>query len=175
MSFESSRRSYERGELLESDVDADPLRQLRRWLEEVHAVVSDVEANAMCLATVSQSGRPSSRMVLLRGIDDRGLVFYTSYFSRKGQEIAGNAHVAATFYWPSLERQVRAEGTASKLSDEESDAYFESRPRGHRLSAWASEQSERIDARETLEERMRHFDERFEGDESLVRIRGAAI
>jgi len=165
VNFESSRRSYERGELLESRLDDNPIAQLRNWLNDAQAVTGDVEANAMCVATVSSDARPSARMVLLRGLDDRGIVFYTSYFSRKGREISQNAHVAATLYWPALERQVRIEGTATPISDEESDAYFESRPRGHRLNAWASEQSEPIESREILDERMEHFAGRFDGDE----------
>lgn len=165
MNIESDRQSYERGALLEVNAAADPIAQLTRWLEEAHAVNSSVEANAMCVATVSDDGQPSARIVLLRGLDERGLIFYTSYFSRKGHDLESNPRIAATFYWPSLERQVRVEGTATQLSDDESDAYFESRPRGHRLSAWASEQSEPIETREILEERMRHFDERFEGED----------
>ncbi len=165
MNIESNRMSYERGALFEEDVATNPIAQLTRWLEEAHAVSSNVEANAMCLATVSEDGEPSARIVLLRGLDERGLIFYTSYFSRKGHDIEKNPRVAATFYWPSLERQVRVEGTATPLSDDESDAYFESRPRGHRLSAWASEQSQPVERREILEERMQHFDERFEDEE----------
>lgn len=165
MNIESSRQSYERGELLEANVAADPIAQLRRWVEEADAVHSSVEANAMCVSTVSPDGQPSARMVLLRGLDERGLIFYTSYFSRKGQELSANPRIAATFYWPALERQVRVEGSVTQLSDDESDAYFESRPRGHRLSAWASEQSEPVEARSVLDERMHHFDERFEGEE----------
>ena len=165
MNIESNRQSYERGALLEINAAANPIAQLTRWLEEAHAVSSDVETNAMCIATVSEDGQPSARMVLLRGLDDRGLTFYTSYFSRKGRDLERNPRIAATFYWPSLERQVRVEGTATQLSEDESEAYFESRPRGHRLSAWASEQSQPIETREILEERMRHFDERFEEEE----------
>lgn len=165
MSIENSRRTYSSGELLESTVDRDPIAQLRRWLDEAYEAGSATEANAMCLATADASGVPSARIVLLRGLDSRGLMFYTSYFSRKGRQIAENSSVAATFYWPALERQARVEGRAAQLSDEESDAYFETRPRGHRLSAWASEQSAAVERREILEERMAHFDERFEGEE----------
>lgn len=166
MNIESTRKTYDRAALDERSVDADPIVQLRRWLEEAHAQSGDaIEVNAMCVATVDSAGAPSARIVLLRGLDDRGLLFYTSYFSRKGRELEANPRIAATFYWPALERQVRIEGSASKLSDDESDAYFESRPRGHRLSAWASEQSEPIDDRATLDERMDHFDQRFEGQE----------
>lgn len=163
-SFEASRSSYERSELLEGTVAADPLVQLRAWLDEAYAAEIK-EANAMCVATVDASGAPSARMVLLRGLDTRGIMFYTSYFSRKGRDISGNANVAATFYWAQLERQVRVEGRAVQLSEDESDAYFDSRPRGHRLSAWASEQSQPVDDRSTLDDRMHHFSERFEDEE----------
>lgn len=166
MNLQSGRKSYERGELDESSVDPDPIVQLRHWLAQAHAARdSAVEANAMCVATVSGDGAPSARIVLLRGLDERGLVFYSSYFSRKGQELERNPRIAATFYWPALERQVRVEGSASQLPEDESDAYFASRPRDHRLSAWASEQSQPLEGREALEERMRHFGERFEGED----------
>lgn len=165
MSFESYRTGYERTTLEESTLEQSPLDQLRLWLDEAYDSGLVREPNAMCVATVAANGQPSARMVLLRGLDRRGLVFYTSYLSRKGQEVAENPRVAITFFWAELERQVRIEGTISQLSDEESDAYFESRPRGHRLSAWASEQSRPIDRRETLDERLAHFAERFDGDD----------
>jgi len=165
VNLETSRSNYESPPLLEANVCADPAEQLRSWLDEAYAHAQVPEPNAMSLATVGANGRPSLRIVLLRGLDDRGLSFYTSYFSRKGQEIAQNARVAATFFWPQMHRQVRVEGTVAQLSDDESDAYFASRPRGHQLSAWASEQSEPVERREILAERMAHFDERFAGEE----------
>ncbi len=118
----------------------------------------------MSLATANSAGGPSARIVLLRGLDDRGLRFYTSYFSRKGRELAENPNAAALFHWPPLARQVRVEGIAEMLSEDESDEYFASRPRGHQLAAWASEQSEPVEAREVLEDRFAHFDQRFAGD-----------
>jgi pyridoxamine 5'-phosphate oxidase len=163
--IDSSRKTYERSALTESTIDANPIVQLQRWLDEAYADDAIHEANAMCVATVDREGQPSARIVLLRGLDDRGLTFYTSYFSRKGRELHDNPRTAAVFYWPALERQVRVEGTVGQLSDDESDAYFESRPRGHRLSAWASEQSERVESRTVLDERLAHFDERFGEDE----------
>ena len=165
MNIESGRRSYEGGSLDESSLAAEPIGQLRRWLDDAYAMDGVIEPNAMCVATVAADGHPSSRMVLLRGLDDRGLTFYTSYLSRKSHEIDANPHVAATIFWPQLERQVRVEGAVTQLLEDESDAYFATRPRGHRLSAWASEQSEPIDRRETLDERMAHFDQRFEGED----------
>ena len=119
----------------------------------------------MTLATASNDGRLSARIVLLRGLDARGLRFYTSYFSRKAEQMHENPRVAATFFWAPLHRQVRVEGTVTQLSDDESDAYFASRPRGHQLSAWASEQSAPLEHRGALAERIAHFDQRFEGDE----------
>ncbi|MHB8146975.1 MAG: pyridoxine/pyridoxamine 5'-phosphate oxidase, partial [Vulcanimicrobiaceae bacterium] len=142
MTLESNRHSYEREALDESTLATEPILQLRRWLDDAYAVSGLTEPNAMCVATVAADGHPSNRVVLLRGLDDRGLTFYTSYFSRKSREIDGNPNVAATFFWPQLERQVRVEGVVTQLPEDESDAYFATRPRGHRLSAWASEQSE---------------------------------
>ena len=165
MNVESSRHHYEQAELTEESLHKNPIVQLQRWLDEAYADESVREPNAMCVATVDSEGQPSARIVLLRGLDDRGLVFYTSYFSRKGRELHDNPRIAAVFYWPMLERQVRVEGTVTQVSDDESDAYFESRPRGHRLSAWASEQSEPIESRAILDERLAHFDERFGDDE----------
>jgi pyridoxamine 5'-phosphate oxidase len=159
----SLRRTYERAELREDTVLSDPIEQLRVWLGEAHQANS-LEPNAMCVCTVAD-GRPSARMVLLRGLSERGLLFYTSYFSRKGREISANPHVAAVFYWPELERQVRVEGDVEQLSEDESDAYFASRPRGHQIGAWASEQSEPVEARDILDQRVMDYSERFEGEE----------
>ena len=144
-------------------LDPSPFVQLHRWIADATAAGVD-EPSRMCLATADAAGHPSARMVLLRGLDDRGLRFYTSYFSRKGRELSENPAVAAVLYWPELARQVRVEGTAAALTEEESDDYFASRPRGHRLAAWASEQSEPIDEREILEQRFAHFAERFDED-----------
>lgn len=119
----------------------------------------------MCLATAGAGCRPSARIVLLRGLDERGLRFYTSYESRKGRELLDNPLAAAVLYWPALQRQVRLEGSVTTLSEGESDAYFGSRPRGHRLAAWASEQSQPLESPEILAERFAHFEQRFEGAE----------
>jgi pyridoxamine 5'-phosphate oxidase len=161
--LEHMRKSYERTELHEEQVCSDPIDQLQRWLHDaVQAAVP--EPNAMCLCTSAQ-GQPSARMVLLRRLDQSGLVFYTSYFSRKGRELQENPHAAIVFYWPPLERQVRVEGTVGALAEEESDAYFASRPRGHQIGAWASEQSEPVENRELLDQRMKDYEERFAGEE----------
>ncbi|MEO6834433.1 MAG: pyridoxamine 5'-phosphate oxidase [Candidatus Tumulicola sp.] len=148
-------------------IDADPTRRLRRWLDDATAA-GIPEPGSMCLATTDVAAHPSARMVLLRGLDQRGLRFYTSYFSRKGRELTDNPRVAAVFHWPVLERQVRVEGVAAPLSEDESDDYFAARPRGHQLAAWASEQSEPIESRDVLEDRFGHFAARF-GEEEVPR------
>ncbi len=164
MSFSSSRASYERSELHESNVDPDPLVQLQQWVKDAEQdQISD--DNAMCISSVDPRGQPSSRMVLLRGLDSRGLIFYTSYFSRKGRELTENPKIAALFHWRELERQVRIEGVTSQLSDEESDTYFATRPRGHQLGAWASEQSEPVENRDLLDRRIEDYSSRFEGED----------
>jgi pyridoxamine 5'-phosphate oxidase len=145
----SLRKSYERAELDESASAPDPLIQFERWLSE--AIDSQVpEPNAMTLATVGGDLRPSTRIVLIKGYDARGIVWYTNYHSRKGQELAGNPYAALQFHWVELERVVRIEGTVEKVSDEESDEYFASRPLDSRIGAWASPQSEVIRGRDVL-------------------------
>jgi pyridoxamine 5'-phosphate oxidase len=162
--IESDRsHAYEPGSLEENGLLGDPVAQLRAWIDDAYAAGVG-EPNAMCLATADAAGRPSGRIVLLRGLDERGLAFYSSYLSRKAREISENPRAAATFFWPQLSRQVRVEGEIAQLPEDESEAYFASRPRGHQLSAWASEQSEPVDARTTLEARLEHFDQRFEGE-----------
>jgi pyridoxamine 5'-phosphate oxidase len=149
-------------ELLESQVDPDPLRQFARWFEEA-AAAGVAMPEAMALATATGDGRPSVRMVLLKGFDERGFSFYTGYESRKGRELAENPRAALLFHWP--RRQMRIEGPVERLTAEESDAYFASRPRGSRLSAIASRQSEVVSSREELEVRVAELDERFAGAE----------
>jgi pyridoxamine 5'-phosphate oxidase len=145
----SLRKSYERAELDESASDADPLKQFDRWLRE--AIDAQVpEPNAMTLATVSAGGRPSTRIVLIKGYDARGIVWYTNYHSRKGRELAGNPFAALQFHWVELERVVRIEGSVSFAEAHESDAYYASRPLDSRLGAWASPQSQPIASRAVL-------------------------
>lgn len=144
------RRQYELAALDETHVAADPLQQFQRWFDEAVRAKA-LEPNAMTLATVSAEGRPSTRVVLLKGLDGRGLVWYTNYDSRKGHELAANPHAALQFFWPELERVVRVEGRVSKLPDAESDAYYRSRPLGSRIGAWASPQSQVIASRAALE------------------------
>jgi len=143
------RRSYERAELDETHSAAAPLAQFEHWLQE--AITSEVaEPTAMTLATVGAGGRPSTRVVLLKGCDARGLVFYTNYRSRKARELGSNPQAALQFFWPELERVVRIEGRIEMTSAEESDAYFSTRPLDSRIGAWASPQSEVIPSRAVL-------------------------
>ena len=143
------RKSYERAELSEDASHADPLQQFAQWLQE--AIAAEVpEPNAMTLATVGSDLRPSTRVVLIKGFDGSGIVWYTNYASRKGQELAGNPFAALQFHWVELERVVRIEGVVEKVSAEESDAYFHSRPLDSRIGAWASPQSEVISGRGIL-------------------------
>ncbi len=143
------RKSYERAELSEDASQADPLRQFDQWLTQ--AIAGQVpEPNAMTLATVGGDLRPSTRVVLLKGYDERGIVWYTNYDSRKGQELAGNPFAALQFHWVELERVVRIEGRVGKTSDAESDAYYASRPLDSRIGAWASPQSQVVSSRTVL-------------------------
>jgi pyridoxamine 5'-phosphate oxidase len=143
------RKSYELAELDESASAADPLRQFETWLEQAIAAKL-TEPNAMTLATVGADGRPSTRIVLIKGFDERGLVWFTNYDSRKGRELAVHPFAALQFHWVELERVVRIEGKVDKVSPAESDAYFASRPLDSRIGAWASPQSEVIASRATL-------------------------
>jgi pyridoxamine 5'-phosphate oxidase len=160
VSVRDLRREFGRLSLDEADADPSPIRQFRRWLEEAFA--SEVpEPYAMALATSTPEGRPSVRIVLLRGYDERGFTFFTNYDSRKAREIEANPLAALVFYWHDLERQVRIEGPVERVSAEESDAYFRGRPAGSKLGAWASRQSEVIPGRDVLEGQCREFERRF--------------
>ncbi len=154
------RKSYEQGDLDETHSAANPLAQFERWLEQALAAQLP-EPNAMTLATVGVDGRPSTRVVLLKGLDARGIVWYTNYESRKGRELAANPAAALQFHWVELERVVRIEGNVEKTSNEESDAYFHSRPLDSRLGAWASPQSQVITSRAVLVANAAKFGVRF--------------
>ena len=148
-SIAALRKSYERTELNEDACHSDPLLQFEQWLQE--AIAAQVpEPNAMTLATVASNLRPSTRVVLIKGYDQRGIVWFTNYDSRKGQELAGNPYAALQFHWVELERVVRIEGVVEKVSADESDAYFHSRPLDSRIGAWASPQSQVIHGRAVL-------------------------
>ena len=144
------RRDYRRARLDVGDIDADPVKAFERWFAEAEAVEA-VEPNAMALATADEGGVPSVRMVLLKGVDPRGFVFFTDRRSAKGSALAVNPQAALLFWWPELERQVRVTGAVSRTTDAESEAYYRSRPLGSRLGAWASEQSAVIESRGALE------------------------
>jgi len=145
MSIADLRKEYTLAGLTEQDLDRDPIEQFKKWLQQAIEVLP--EPNAFVLATADKTGRPSARVVLLKGVDERGFTFFTNYESRKGRELAENPQAAMVFYWAPLERQVCITGDISRLSHEESEAYFKSRPRGNRLGAWASKQSQPVPSR----------------------------
>lgn len=154
------RSEYAKASLDGSSVDKDPVKQFEKWFEE--AIASNVlEPNAMCLATISADGRPSQRIVLLKGVEENKFLFYTNYQSKKGNQLGINPVCALTFFWPELERQVRIEGTVERVSVEKSTEYFQSRPRGSQLGAWASPQSSAIKDRSLLEQRLQDMEKKF--------------
>ena len=154
------RKNYSLGSLDVADIDRNPFRQFDAWFAQ--AVDAKLpEPNTMTLATVDSRGRPSARIVLIKGVDERGFMFFTNYESRKGRELADNPHASLLFYWIELERQVRIEGNVVKASPAESDQYFESRPLGSRIGAWASEQSQVIESRAVLEAREREISAKY--------------
>ena len=187
MALADIRREYTLAGLRRSDLDADPIAQFNRWFAQATGArasgrwrrlfirlykslllvtgTEPMDLNAATLATVDRGGRPSARVVLLKGVDERGFVFYTNYESRKGRELAENPHAALVFYWADQERQVCATGDVSKLPREESEAYFRTRPKGSRLAAWASRQSEVIAGRAVLDERWKELHARYPGED----------
>jgi pyridoxamine 5'-phosphate oxidase len=160
MSIADIRKDYQLKSLSELEVNNNPFSQFSSWWDE--AVQSEIdEVNAMTLSTITNEGRPSSRIVLLKGFDAKGFVFFSNYNSSKAQHISSNSHVSLLFFWKELERQIRIDGVCSKVSAEESDAYFHSRPIGSRLGAWASPQSEKIKDREVLVQRLASVTQEF--------------
>jgi pyridoxamine 5'-phosphate oxidase len=164
MSLADLRREYARAALDERTVDRDPLRQLLAWLDDATRA-GLLEPNAMTLATVTGDGAPSARIVLLKGADQKGLVFFTDARSRKGEELARNPRAALVFWWGELERQVRIAGAVAQVAPEESEAYYRSRPEGSRISAWASHQSRPVPDRATLERQWDEAARRYTGGE----------
>jgi pyridoxamine 5'-phosphate oxidase len=156
MTVANLRKEYMLHGLSKADVDADPFRQFRAWFDQALAAGLP-EPNAMTLATATPDGRPSARMVLIKGVDERGFIFFTNYASRKGRELSDNPYAARVFYWPELERQIRIEGQVEQIASADSDAYFHSRPLGSRLSAAASRQSQVIEDRAVLERRVQEL------------------
>ena len=161
-SYADLRKDYTLAGLAEKDLARDPFRQFEKWFAEAQAAKVP-EPNAMVLASCTPDGRPSTRTVLLKALDGRGFVFYTNYESRKGRELAGNARASLLFPWIAMERQVMVEGTASRVTREESDAYFHSRPRLSQLAAWASNQSSVIGDRALLESAMKALEKQYAG------------
>ena len=162
MSISSIRRDYQLKSLSESDVTSDPIKQFSIWWDEAISAEID-EVNAMTLSTIRTDGAPSSRIVLLKGYDETGFVFFTNYESNKGKQINYNSSVALLFFWKELERQVRIQGVCHHISAAESDTYFDSRPVGSQLGAWASPQSQVIEAREILEARTAELKLQYHG------------
>jgi pyridoxamine 5'-phosphate oxidase len=158
--LESLRSNYALSGLHETDLLETPFQQFQLWLEQ--AIAAELpEPNAMTLATLSEEGKPIARMVLLKGLDEKGFVFYTNYDSAKGKQLTETNWAALVFWWAGLERQVRVEGTVEKVSSEESDAYFQSRPKASQLGAWASPQSQAIKNRDILEKRLAQLEEKY--------------
>lgn len=162
----SLRTEYAKASLDISSVNTDPFLQFEKWLTEaINAGVK--EANAMCLATIGEDGRPSQRIVLLKGVEDKKFIFYTNYQSRKGTQLDANPICALNFFWPDLERQIRIEGVVNRISVEKSTEYFQSRPRSSQLGAWVSPQSSAIKDRQLLEDRLAEMEKKFNGVEKL--------
>ncbi|MFC5270259.1 pyridoxamine 5'-phosphate oxidase [Adhaeribacter terreus] len=168
LSLADIRKNYSREELTEQSVLPDPIQQFEFWLNEaLNAQVE--EATAMVLSTATPDGRPSSRVVLLKGIENGSLIFFTNYMSRKGQQLGSNPFAAITFFWPALERQVRIEGKIEKISETASDIYFHSRPKGSQIGAWASPQSQVVESRSELEQAEHSFAEKFSSTVEIPR------
>ncbi|MFM7753037.1 MAG: pyridoxamine 5'-phosphate oxidase, partial [Cyanobium sp.] len=158
--LESLRSNYALSGLHETDLLGNPFQQFQLWLEQ--AITAELpEPNAMTLATLSKEGKPIARMVLLKGLDEKGFVFYTNYDSAKGKQLTETDSAALVFWWAGLERQVRVEGMVEKVSSEESDAYFQSRPKASQLGALASPQSQVIENRDVLEKRLAELEEKY--------------
>lgn len=156
------RQDYAHATLEEGEIESSPFIQFKKWFEA--ALEAELpEPHAMTLSTVDTNGRPSSRIVLLRNMDENGFVFFSNYLSRKGRESKSNPFAAMNFFWQAIERQVRIEGQLQKLNEAESDAYFASRPRESQIGAWASMQSQEISGRSALEEQVRRFQQEFQG------------
>ncbi|QYM78915.1 pyridoxamine 5'-phosphate oxidase [Horticoccus luteus] len=164
MSLADLRKDYSLAGLVEKDLARDPFRQFDKWFQEAQGAKIP-EPNAMVVATATREGRPSTRTVLLKGIDGRGFVFYTNYESRKGREIEANARVSLLFPWIAIERQIIVEGTVTKVSREESAAYFHSRPQASQIGAWASQQSAVIGSRALLEQAFKAAEKKYAGSE----------
>ncbi len=160
------RQNYTRAGLSEADVDADPIKQFGVWFQQA-LDANLIEPNAMTLATATSDGKPTARIVLLKGVNQGGFVFYTNYKSQKGQQLIANPYAALVFHWDKLERQVRIEGEVEKLATKESEAYFHSRPKASQLGAWASAQSQVIPNRQVLEQQLADLETKYKGDATV--------
>jgi pyridoxamine 5'-phosphate oxidase len=163
MSLADIRREYTGGGLRRADLDTNPIAQFQKWFAQAETALAknQLDVNAATLATADKNGIPSARVVLLKGLDERGFTFFTNYDSRKGRELAENPNAALVFYWQELERQVCIAGSVGKISRAESEKYFKSRPRGSQLAAWASNQSEIIPDRAALEVKWHELEKKF--------------
>lgn len=159
------RKSYEKQELLETNISDNPMEVFQKWFYEVDANYDEGETNAMTVSTFGRDGFPKSRVVLLKKYTDEGFIFYTNFNSEKGRDILAYPKVCLSFFWPKAERQIIIKGTAEKVSPNMSDGYFESRPRGSQLGALVSHQSEVVENREVLEEELRQLEDKYEGKE----------
>lgn len=160
------RQNYTLAGLSETDIKPNPIEQFNTWFQQ--ALDADlIEPNAMTLATATSDGKPAARIVLLKGVSDRGFVFYTNYESQKGQQLIANPYAALVFLWDKLERQVRIEGKVEQLQPEESAKYFQSRPKASQLGAWASDQSRVIPNREVLEQKLADLEKKYSGDATV--------
>ncbi|HEY3932687.1 MAG TPA: pyridoxamine 5'-phosphate oxidase [Verrucomicrobiae bacterium] len=169
MAIADIRREYSLGGLRRVDLDANPIAQFQKWFEEATRALAqkEIDVNAATLATADKNGKPSARIILLKGLDERGFVFYTNYESRKGRELVENPNAALTFYWPELERQICVAGIVEKVSRDESENYFRSRPRDSQLAAWASNQSDVVADRAALEARWNEMGKKFPNEVPL--------
>ncbi len=161
----NQRQSYEKSELSADSLTAHPMLLFKRWFDEVEQFDKTSENNAMTVSAIDAEGYPKNRIVLLKKFNDDGFIFYTNYTSEKGEALIANPKVSLSFFWPSVERQVIVKGIAVKVSAEESDAYFASRPRGSQLGAWTSHQSRPIENRQVLADRLAELKQRFEGQD----------
>ncbi|MBL4745739.1 MAG: pyridoxamine 5'-phosphate oxidase [Flavobacteriaceae bacterium] len=159
------RKTYNKSNLLESEVSENPLQLFQKWFYEVEECGGEIEVNAMTISTIGTDGYPKNRIVLLKKYTWEGFYFYTNYNSEKGKAIAANPNVCLSFFWHTIERQVIIKGTAVKIATNMSDGYFESRPDGSKLGAWASNQSEVVKDRKELEDQLHHFETKFENSE----------
>ncbi|WP_372769170.1 pyridoxamine 5'-phosphate oxidase [Lutibacter sp.] len=159
------RKNYQKSELSEEGITDNPMELFQKWFYEVEEFGGDTEVNAMAVSTIGIDGFPKTRMVLLKKYTWEGFIFFTNYDSEKGKAIALNPNVCVSFFWPNIERQIIIKGVAEKLSENLSDGYFESRPEGSKLGAWASDQSEVVPSRDFLDERLASFEKKFENKE----------